>query len=116
MEQRVSVITLGVGDVDRSRKFYEDGLGWRRANKGEEIVFFQANGMVVALFPWERLAADAQVAADGQGFRGVTVAYCTPYWPKTATAADTSESHGFGSGVEECEIIRPVVACNGPFA
>jgi catechol 2,3-dioxygenase-like lactoylglutathione lyase family enzyme len=77
MEQRVSVVTLGVADLDRSRLFYEDGLGWRRGNSGDEIVFFQANGMIVALFPWDHLAADAQVSAAGEGFRGVTVAYCT---------------------------------------
>jgi uncharacterized protein len=77
MEQRVSVITLGVGDLNRSRTFYEDGLGWRRGNTHDEVVFFQANGMVVALFPWDHLAADAQVSAQGQGFRGITVAYNT---------------------------------------
>lgn len=77
MEQRVSVVTLGVSDLERSRKFYEEGLGWLRGNKGSDIVFFQANGMIVALFPWDHLAADANVPAAGQGFRGITLAHCT---------------------------------------
>lgn len=72
-----SVVTRGVRDLERSRKFYEERLGWRRANEGADIVFFQANGMVIALFPWDHLAQDAQVAPDGAGFRGVTLAYCT---------------------------------------
>ena len=77
MQQRLSVVTLGVRDLDRSRRFYEEGLGWRRANRGDEIVFFQLNGIVLALFPWDHLAKDAQVPTEGQGFRGVTLAYCT---------------------------------------
>jgi uncharacterized protein len=42
MEQRLSVVTLGVADVERSRRFYEEGLGWRRGNDHAEVVFFQA--------------------------------------------------------------------------
>ncbi len=43
----------------------------------EQIVFVQANGMVIALFPWDHLAHDAQVSPLGRGFRGVALAYCT---------------------------------------
>jgi uncharacterized protein len=75
MEQRVSIVTLGVGDLTRSREFYER-LGWRRSMaKAEEIVFFQAGGVALALYPRGELAKDANVAADGQGFCGVTIAY-----------------------------------------
>jgi uncharacterized protein len=75
MEQRVSIITLGVADLDRSREFYER-LGWRRAMaENEGIVFFQAGGMALALYPREELAKDANVAPDGHGFAGVTLAY-----------------------------------------
>ena len=76
MEQRLSVVTLGVKDLERSRRFYE-ALGWRRSNKSEQIVFFQSNGMVIALFLWDHLAQDAQVSPLGRGFRGVALAYCT---------------------------------------
>jgi uncharacterized protein len=77
MEQRVSIITLGVADLKRSREFYER-LGWRRSMAGEEsVVFFQAGGMALALYPRQELAKDANIAADGRGFSGITLAYNT---------------------------------------
>ncbi len=75
MEQRLSVVTLGVADLERSRRFYEDGLGWRRGNASDEIVFFQIGGAVLALFPRDALAEDAHLPAGGSGFGGVTLAY-----------------------------------------
>ena len=77
MEQRLSVVTLGVADLDRSRRFYEDGLGWRRGNDHKEVVFFQTGAMILALYSRDLLAEDAKVADDGQGFDGVALAYCT---------------------------------------
>ena len=79
MEQRLSVVTLGVADLERSRRFYEEGLGWRRGNDHDEVVFFQLGGAgaVLALHPRHLLAADAGVADDGRGFAGVTLAYNT---------------------------------------
>jgi predicted lactoylglutathione lyase len=75
MEQRISIITLGVSDLDHSREFYER-LGWRRSMAGSEgIVFFQAGGMALALYPREELAKDANISADGHGFNRVTLAY-----------------------------------------
>jgi catechol 2,3-dioxygenase-like lactoylglutathione lyase family enzyme len=67
MEQRVSLITLGVSDLKRSREFYER-LGWRRSMASTEgIVFFQAGGMALALYPRRDLAKDANVAPEGHG-------------------------------------------------
>ena len=77
MEQRLSVVTLGVADLERSRRFYEEGLGWRRGNDHPEVVFFQIGGAVLALYPRPLLAEDAKVANDGQGFDGITLGYCT---------------------------------------
>ena len=75
MEQRISLVTLGVADLDQSRKFYER-LGWRRSMANSEgIVFFQAGGMALALYPRTELAKDANIAPDGQGFGGITLAY-----------------------------------------
>jgi predicted lactoylglutathione lyase len=75
MEQRVSIITLGVADLKRSREFYER-LGWRRSMaKAEGVVFFQAGGMALALYPRYELAKDANVAPHGDGFRGISLAY-----------------------------------------
>lgn len=77
MEQRVSIITLGVADLKRSSEFYEH-LGWKRSMaKAENIVFFQAGGTAVALYPRHELAKDANIAPDGHGFSGVALAYNT---------------------------------------
>ena len=80
MEQRLSIITLGVSDLTRSQKFYER-LGWRRSfAQAEGIVFFQTGSMAVALYPRPELAKDANVDpdkenVDGQGFAGITLAH-----------------------------------------
>lgn len=77
MEQRLSIITLGVSDLRRSREFYER-LGWRKSSASSDgIVFFQACGMALALYPRHELAKDANVSADGEGFNGITLAYNT---------------------------------------
>ncbi len=74
MEQRVSLFTLGVVDLQRSRAFYE-GLGWStRAEPGDDVVFFQAGGMIVALWDRAQLAEDSGVE-DGGGWGGVTLAH-----------------------------------------
>jgi catechol 2,3-dioxygenase-like lactoylglutathione lyase family enzyme len=73
VEQRVSVITLGVADLDRARRFYE-ALGWRRGNEDAGVVFFQIPGAVLALWSRASLAEDANIA-DGGGFGGITLAY-----------------------------------------
>jgi predicted lactoylglutathione lyase len=76
MEQRVSLVTLGVHDLARARAFYE-ALGWvTRAEPGDDVVFFQAGGMIVALWGRDRLAEDSGVE-DGGGWGGVTLAYNT---------------------------------------
>jgi hypothetical protein len=75
MEQRVSLITLGVADLSRARAFYER-LGWEvGAQPADDIVFFQAGGMIVALWGREQLAQDSGVEDNG-GWGGVTLAYC----------------------------------------
>ena len=74
MEQRVSLITLGVGDLARSRAFYE-ALGWTtNAAADEDVVFFQAGGMIVALWERARLAEDSGVEDHG-GWGGITLAH-----------------------------------------
>jgi catechol 2,3-dioxygenase-like lactoylglutathione lyase family enzyme len=76
MEQRLSLITLGISDLDRARKFYE-ALGWTTgADEGDDVVFFQTGCMVVALWDRAKLAEDS-VVTDGGGWGGVTLAYNT---------------------------------------
>jgi catechol 2,3-dioxygenase-like lactoylglutathione lyase family enzyme len=75
MEQRLSLITLGVADVGRAVAFY-GRLGWSVANdfEGQGVGFFQAGGMVVALWARDELAADSTVGDSG-GWGGVTLAH-----------------------------------------
>ena len=75
MRQRVSMITLGVRDIARARRFYEEGLGWHRDAGQDDIAMYQSGGMVFSLFEWPKLAEDAGVGAEGTGFRGFTLAY-----------------------------------------
>jgi hypothetical protein len=75
MEQRVSAITLGVADIDRSRRFYEDGLGWRRGNANPHVVFFQLPGAILSLWSRPALAEDAGVNEGAGGFSGTTLAH-----------------------------------------
>lgn len=73
MRQRVTVVTLGVADLSRSRRFYR-ALGWQTgAGVEDDVVFFQAGGMVLALWDRARLADDSCVE-DGGGWGGVTLA------------------------------------------
>ena len=75
MEQRLSLVTLGVSDLARARGFYE-GLGWTTgAEAGDDVVFFQAGGMIVALWGRGQLAEDS-VVEDAGGWGGITLAHC----------------------------------------
>lgn len=75
MNQHLHIITLGVTDLERSQDFYSQTLGWKISRPQEGIVFFQAGGVVLALFPREEMAKDALVSPEGSGFAGVTLAY-----------------------------------------
>jgi catechol 2,3-dioxygenase-like lactoylglutathione lyase family enzyme len=72
MEQRLSLVTLGVSDLARARAFYEQ-LGWKRTGDDADVVFFQSGGMVLALWGREQLAEDNTVE-DGGGWGGVALA------------------------------------------
>lgn len=75
MEQRISLVTLGVADLERSRAFYER-LGWRRSvREAQGVAFFQAGGMALALYPRQDLARDLGMTAEDRGFAGVALAY-----------------------------------------
>ena len=74
MEQRVSIVTLGVTDLERTRRFYDD-LGWR-GQESEETVFYQAGGMALILWGRDKLAADGGVTDDNDdSFGGVALAH-----------------------------------------
>jgi catechol 2,3-dioxygenase-like lactoylglutathione lyase family enzyme len=80
MEPRLSLVTLGVADLARSRKFYVEGLGLpMRPESQDSVVFIGLNGMWLSLFSREALAEDAHVSAEGTGeygkFGGITLAH-----------------------------------------
>jgi len=78
VEQRVSLITLGVSDLARARRFYEDGRGWRRGNTDDSVAFYEIPGGIFALWSRAALAEDVGVKdAGARDFAGVTLAYNT---------------------------------------
>ncbi len=75
MKPRVSMITLGVGDLATSVKFYEAGLGFPRMKSPPEIAFFTLNGSWLGLYSRNALAEDATVSPEGNGFEGFTLSH-----------------------------------------
>ncbi len=78
MEQRATIIGLGVSDLEASTNFYKEKFGWKLMTlSNESISFFQLNGILLSLYPREKLAEDAKVSHKGSGFKGFTLAYNT---------------------------------------
>ena len=77
MEPPMSIVALGLTDLKRIREFYERLGWWKSMAKAEGIVSFQPAGMALAFYPRHELAKDANVAADGQGLGGISLAYNT---------------------------------------
>lgn len=75
MEQRISIITLGVKDLVASKHFYVEGLGWKPVFENKEIVFFQAGGLVFALFPRDELAKDFEGDPASFGRAAMSLGY-----------------------------------------
>lgn len=73
MEQRISLITLGVDDLARSRAFFEHGLGWTPTGDNDGVAFYQLPGIALALWSRTELAADARRPIDGR-FSGIAIA------------------------------------------
>jgi hypothetical protein len=78
MEQRLTIITLGVSDLKKSTDFYKTKFGWKKSElSNEHISFFTLNGIQLALYDRNELAEDATVNSNGYGFKGFTLAYNT---------------------------------------
>ena len=104
MEQRVSLFTLGVSDLQRARAFYE-GLGWTtRADPGDDVVFFQAGCMILALWDRAKLAEDSAVT-DGGGWGGVTPAYNTRSTEEVDEVIEQARAAGATIGREPAETV-----------
>ena len=89
------IITLGVADVEKARRFYEGGLGWKASSASQgDIVFFQLGAMVLALYPRAVLAEDAGIEAAGGGFSGITLAHNVRSKPEVASFLAVAEAAG----------------------
>ena len=78
MEQRLTIVGLGVNDLQTSNQFYEKVFGWKKLPaSNDDISFFQLNGILLSLYPREKLAEDAQVPHEGSGFKAFSLAYNT---------------------------------------
>ena len=99
MKQRISVVSLGVADLERSRRFYCDGLGFTaRPESSERAVFIRLEWSWLSLFPRERLAGLAHVSPEGSGFPGFVL------------------SHNVGTAEEVNEVMDLAVRAGGRVA
>jgi catechol 2,3-dioxygenase-like lactoylglutathione lyase family enzyme len=75
MKPRLNIVTLGVIDIKKSKAFYQKALGWEPAKGSDEnIVFFNHGGIILSLYPIDKLAEDANLDPQRSGFSGVTLA------------------------------------------
>ena len=102
MRQRVSLITLGVRDLARARAFYE-ALGWETgAAPEDDVAFFQAGDMILALWDRGRLAEDSAVQ-DGGGWGGTTLALNVGSAEEVDAAIEEARAAGATIGREPAE-------------
>lgn len=94
MDPRISILTLGVADLEESTQFYRDGLGLPEHEWEGEITFFETTGTWLALYPRDALAEDAIVPATGSGFRGFTLAHNVESKTKVDTVLEEAEAAG----------------------
>jgi catechol 2,3-dioxygenase-like lactoylglutathione lyase family enzyme len=96
MNPHVSAITLGVRDLARAKQFYGEGLSWPIEQDYPQWVSFKMGegSSMVGLYPWEALAGDAGLPADGSGFRGVTLSYIVRSEDRVAEVLAEAERAG----------------------
>jgi uncharacterized protein len=100
MDPRINVITLGVKDIKKSKKFYED-LGFAASSiSNEHLIAFQMVGIVLCLYPIKLLSEDATVDSKGEGFRGITLAYNVSNKEEVSSILKHAEKSG-------AKIIKP---------
>jgi len=100
MKPHITIITLGVDDLDRSIAFYQKGLGLPRKEGPEDIAFFETEGTMLALYSRDKLAEDITVPAEGSGFRGFTLAHNV----ESPEAVDATLKEAVAAGAE---LIKP---------
>lgn len=95
MKPEITLVTLGVEDVDESVRFYRDGLGFPMQERGEDdVAFFTLEGTCFSLYPKGLLAEDAAVPDDGIGFSGITLAHNVPERNDVDAVLEEAEASG----------------------
>ena len=92
-QQQISLVTLGVDDLARSRRFYGEGFGWRPIYENSEISFFRMNGLMLGLWLKPKLAADMQKEADGN-FHAFALAHNVPQQDDVTPLLERLAAHG----------------------
>lgn len=100
MKPRISMITLGVRDLERSVRFYERGLGFPRMESPPEVAFFTLNGTWLGLYGRESLAEDAGIPPGGEGFSGFALAHNV----ESEAAVDAVIEQAIAAGAE---LVKP---------
>lgn len=95
MEQRLTILGLGVNNLELATQFYEEKFGWdKMKSSNESISFFQLNGILLSLYPNDKLAEDATVDSKGSGFKKFTLAYNTRTKQEVDDLIETLEAKG----------------------
>ncbi len=96
MRPRITLVTLGVEDLDQSISFYRDGLGLPMQDREDDsdVAFFELEGTWLSLYPRDLLAEDATVSDDGTGFSGVTLAHNVPSRDEVESLLAEAEAAG----------------------
>ena len=75
MKPHITIVTLGVEDLQRAVEFYHKGLGFPLMDDSESIAFFKLDGIIFGLYPRDKLAEDITISPEGTGFQGFTLAH-----------------------------------------
>jgi catechol 2,3-dioxygenase-like lactoylglutathione lyase family enzyme len=96
MDPRITLVTLGVSDLDESIRFYRGGLGLPMEGREDDsdVAFFPLDGTWLSLYPRESLAEDATVPPDGGGFAGITIAHNVSTKEEVDAVLDEAEASG----------------------
>ena len=104
MKPHITIVTLGVEDLQRSIDFYQNGLGLPRKDESESIAFFEMTGTLLALYPRDELAADITISPEGTGFQGFTLAHNVD----SPEAVDQTLAEAVAAGAELVKAGQPV--------
>lgn len=110
MKQQLQLLTLGVNDFFKMKKFYMETFGWIPMSEGDDICFFKVNGMMFSIYPKEKLAEDIGIINNHQGFKALTMAILF--------SSESEVDHAFSEAVSRGAIAvkHPVKAFWGGYS